>query len=153
MIRYDGYDITFQEVPDEVSLVFNITNCPGLCDGCHSPWLRGDYGRPLLEDINRIILKYKEMITCVCFMGEGRDRDELKRAVDIVHSYKLKSCIYSGSDENHWEQYHTDYFKFGSYKPDKGGLSSPDTNQRLYHYTRSTGEYEDITFKFYRRPL
>ena len=77
MVKYDGYDITFQEVPNEVSLVFNITNCQGTCEGCHSPWLRGDYGRPLHGDLESLIQKYKGLITCVCFMGEGNDVESL----------------------------------------------------------------------------
>ena len=44
MIKYktDTVQVVFEEIPDEVTLAIEITNCPGMCVGCHSPWLRGD---------------------------------------------------------------------------------------------------------------
>ena len=37
MLKYSNYEITFAEVPDEISLCINLTNCPHKCIGCHSP--------------------------------------------------------------------------------------------------------------------
>lgn len=45
MTKYVDYDIVFQEVPGEVSLALNISNCPFKCEGCHSPHLRENIGR------------------------------------------------------------------------------------------------------------
>ena len=134
VLRYDGYDITFQEVPHEVSLVLNITACTGHCRGCHSPWLRRDYGRPVLDDLPGLIKKYTGLITCVCFLGEGRNPAALASCVDMVRRNGLKSCVYSGRDQNRWELYRSDYFKYGSYREDKGPLNSPTTNQRFLFY-------------------
>ena len=36
MLKYANFDVVFQEVPDEVTLAINITNCPNQCPGCHS---------------------------------------------------------------------------------------------------------------------
>ena len=38
-LKYLGYSIVFQEVPDEVTLAINISGCPHKCEGCHSKYL------------------------------------------------------------------------------------------------------------------
>ena len=40
MLKYAGYDIVFQEIPDEVTLALNLSGCPNGCPGCHSPHLQ-----------------------------------------------------------------------------------------------------------------
>ena len=50
MLKYYNYDIVFQEIPDEVTLAVNLTNCPHRCIGCHSPHLRHNIGEPLPAD-------------------------------------------------------------------------------------------------------
>ena len=44
MLKYAGYDIVFQEIPDEVTLALNLSGCPNGCPGCHSPHLQRDEG-------------------------------------------------------------------------------------------------------------
>ena len=55
MLKYSNYEITFAEIPDEISLCINLTNCPHRCVGCHSPWLQKDNGTPLtyIELVNK----------------------------------------------------------------------------------------------------
>ena len=100
MIKYLGYTVTFQEIPNETTLCFNITNCPYHCKGCHSPELQTDTGKDLEQDIIRIIERYIDGITCVCFMGEGSDIDALERCMLIVSRYypELKIALYTGMD-------------------------------------------------------
>ena len=47
MLKYTTCEVTFAEVPDEINLCINISNCPNNCKGCHSPWLKEDNGTPL----------------------------------------------------------------------------------------------------------
>ena len=47
MIKYKETQVTFSEVPDEISLCINISNCPHRCKGCHSPYLQEDVGYEL----------------------------------------------------------------------------------------------------------
>lgn len=153
MIKYDNYSIMFQEVPDEISLVFTITNCQNNCEGCHSPWLREDAGRPLRHDIDGLIKKYANQITCVCLMGDGNDYDELEEIFShIKDKYELKTCLYTGC--NHLNKFGRlfdclDYIKIGSYDKNKGGLCSRTTNQVFYKITN--GKFEDITHRFWDR--
>lgn len=143
MTKYDGYYITFQEVPNEISLTFTITNCPHFCKGCHSPWLRDNIGKCLKEDIFSIINKYDEMITCVCFMGEGNDVDEL---VSLAKEIKHKTAIYVGLDSISDWMLNFDYVKIGHFDESFGGLDKPSTNQKMYKIIGD--KFVDITYKF-----
>ena len=164
MIKYkpDTTQIVFEEVPDEVTLAIEITNCPGMCEGCHSPWLREDIGEELtVEKLNELIDKNKG-ITCICFMGEGKDPEALKRLAFGIHlrsDYPYKVALYSGRDfvEDEYDQYF-DYLKIGAYRKEFGPLNKETTNQRLYEVERISGTdfavetiRRDITYKFWRK--
>ena len=70
MLKYAGYDIVFQEIPDEVTLALNLSGCPNGCPGCHSPHLQRDEGEALTPGaLERLLERYGREITCVCFMG------------------------------------------------------------------------------------
>lgn len=152
-LRYKGYTITFQEVPNEVSLVFNICNCPYHCSDCHSKYLWNDDESELLMPNLRVILEtYKDMITCVCLMGGDWNLNELKDVLNIIKDNGLKTCVYSGADNISLFAPLTnllDYVKIGSYKEEYGGLNSPTTNQRFYMV--DNGEYKDVTSLFWRK--
>ena len=86
MLKYYNYDIVFQEVPDEVTLAVNLSNCPNHCPGCHSPHLCKDIGNCLDEEtISNMISKYNKSITCFCFMGGDANQDEVIKMAEYVH--------------------------------------------------------------------
>lgn len=92
MLKYAGYDIVFQEIPDEVTLALNLSGCPNGCPGCHSPHLQRDEGEALTPGaLERLLERYGREITCVCFMGgdatPGRSRrvGAAHRAYDRGH--------------------------------------------------------------------
>ena len=152
MIKYTGVYVTFQEVPDEVSLVLTISNCLGRCDGCHSPWLGEDIGDDLEKDLPGLLDKYDGCITCVCFMGEGNDKDALMRCCQMISSRGLKRAIYSGRDQVDFNEIgFPEYIKVGSYKKELGGLDSYTTNQRMYKKSDCSNEYINITNLFRNR--
>ena len=39
MLKYVNTGVVFQEIPDEVTLAINISNCPCHCPGCHSHYV------------------------------------------------------------------------------------------------------------------
>ena len=47
MLKYTTAQVTFRELPDEVTLCINISNCPIHCPECHSKELWGDIGTDL----------------------------------------------------------------------------------------------------------
>lgn len=154
MIKYkpDTTQIVFEEVPDEVSLAIEITNCPGHCVGCHSPWLREDIGEELTPDKLFWLIEKNKGITCVCFMGEGKDPEALKKlAMDVRVRYPyIKTALYSGRTEVEPEyDSFFDYIKVGPYIPEKKALNFKTTNQRLYEITDEGRK--DITSKFWKK--
>ena len=165
MIKYkpDTVSVVFEEVPDYVTLAIEITNCPGHCEGCHSPWLREDIGEELTPEILDDLIRENRGINCICFMGEGKDPEAMKRLAFSIHlrsDYPYKVALYSGREEVE-DEYNAyfDFIKVGPYIPTKGPLNKETTNQRLYQITRNFNEEagkveiirEDITYKFWRK--
>lgn len=118
-LKYLGYTISFQEVPNEISLIFNISGCPYKCKGCHSTYLWEYKGNYLSKDIDSIFNEYLGMFSCVCFMGGDTNLIELKELLKLCKSKGVKTCIYSGADDisifKDCMKY-LDYIKYGSYK-------------------------------------
>ena len=153
MIKYAEEMICFQEVPDEITLSFSISNCPRRCEGCHSAYLSQDIGLPLKQHLLSAIEANKGLITCVLFMGGDDEKqiDELRDCIEICHREKLKVALYTGSDEFP-SQLSTslDYIKYGHYDKSRGGLTSKNTNQKFYK--KNNGEWIDITYRFWKTP-
>ena len=157
MVKYYSTSVVFEEIPDEVTLAIEITNCTGMCVGCHSPWLRDDIGEELTPDKLFELIDANKGITCVCFMGEGKDPEALKwLAMDVRVMYPhIKTALYSGRTEVEPEyDSFFDYIKVGPYIPEKKALNFKTTNQRLYRIDAQFGNDEtervDITNKFWR---
>ncbi len=153
MLKFYNYDIVFQEIPDEVTLAVNITNCPNRCPNCHSTFLWEDVGEPFNEENASIILNdYKDAITCVSIMGGDNDPKEVNRmAAWLKKTYGLKTGWYSGQSElaKDIELKNFDYIKLGPYIEEMGSLKKKTTNQRLYKILPD-GQKEDITFRFWK---
>ena len=151
MLKYYNYDVVFQEVPDEVSLAINLTNCPNRCPDCHSKHLWEDIGEELSEDeTSRLVDIYRGDITCVLIMGGDASKNEVEALAHYIkHSLNLKVAWYSGRYEKPQNIGDFDYLKFGPYLEEKGGLKSADTNQRFYKVV--DGELIDQTERFRKR--
>ncbi len=146
-LKYLGYAIAMQEVPDEISLIINISGCPHHCEGCHSQYLWEYKGNYISYDLPALISQYKDYITCVCFMGGDQNINELNALCDYVHLQNLKCCLYTGLDDFPANMPELDYVKIGHYDMNKGGLDKLTTNQRMYK-RGELGIYSDITYKF-----
>lgn len=154
MLKFHNYDIVFAEIPDEVSLAINITNCPNACKNCHSLWLWKDEGEALNEESLSFILgEYLSSITCVTFMGGDREPKEIDSLAKFVkEKFNKKVAWYSGKDEisDEINLKNFDYIKIGSYKEELGALKHRTTNQKLYKL--KDGEIiEDITYRFWKK--
>lgn len=170
MLKYVNTEITFSEVPDEITLCINISNCPCHCKGCHSPYLAEDIGILLADwaeyskeehSINTPIdklIEANEGITCVCLMGGDSDTELLNAlASEIKAEYDIKVAWYSGRQELSKNIYlgWFDYIKLGPYIEELGPLNSRTTNQKFYQVCNMASideepRYEliDITYKF-----
>ena len=101
MLKYANFDIVFQEVPEEVTLAINITNCPNQCPGCHSKYLWENSGKQLdTNELYRLVDQYKTGITCVCFMGGDNEPESVAQlANQVKKDYGVKVAWYSGKNE------------------------------------------------------
>ncbi|MBO4741553.1 MAG: anaerobic ribonucleoside-triphosphate reductase activating protein [Bacteroidales bacterium] len=158
MLKYANYDIVFQEIPDHITLAINLSNCPNRCEGCHSPYLWKDEGYVLdSAELDDILAKYKDNITCVCFMGGDAAPKEVAGLANYIKRthQDLKVGWYSGKNEIPKDVNDTvfDYIKLGRYDAACGPLSSPTTNQRMVQRL-SDGRIKDITdfFQKNRKP-
>jgi len=154
MLKVASYDVVFQEIPGEVTLALNLSNCPCHCPGCHSQHLAEDIGEVLDEELlDGLIDRYKGLITCVAFMGGDAEPEEVARLA--AHVKGVKTAWYSGrqyTPENvpfHFPLSTFHFVKFGPYIESLGGLKSEKTNQRLYK--RVGDVWEDITAVFWRK--
>ena len=154
MLKYVNTGIVFQEIPDEVTLAINISNCPCRCPGCHSQYLWDDIGLPLdTAAIDAFVNKFGSDITCIAFMGGDADPRAVNQLAQYIHEEhpSFKVAWYSGrlripSSINKTD---FDYIKIGPYIRHLGPLKAPTTNQRLYRQ-RLDGTFEDITERFWR---
>lgn len=154
MLKFHNYDIVFAEIPDEVSLAINITNCPNACKNCHSLWLWKDEGEELNEEsLSLILSEYISSITCVAFMGGDREPKAIDGLAEFVkEKFNKKVAWYSGRKEISKEinPKNFDYIKIGSYIEELGALKQRTTNQKLYKL--HNGEIvEDITYRFWKK--
>lgn len=144
--------IYLQEIPDELTLGISISGCNIKCKGCHSKetW-NENFGEELtIQKIDELIKKNKH-ITCFLFFGGEWLIDELEQFflhINKKHT-KIKLALYSGSPEITPELIkYLDYYKVGPYIEKLGGVSSMNTNQRLYRISSDKKELLDITYKF-----
>ena len=143
--------VVFEEIPDEITLAINITNCPCHCKGCHSTFLWEDTGTQLTKSELDELIKKNDGITCVCFMGGDSEPKTVNLLAEYIQNAKnLKVGWYSGMDElsDDIKVENFDYIKIGHYDYELGGLNTKTTNQRLYKVNE--GELEDITYKFWK---
>lgn len=135
-MRYLSQQITFQEVPDEISLSFLITGCPIKCKGCHSSdsWSARKGEILNTEVLTEFIKKYQYAITCVLFLGGEWHPSEIIELLKVARDSQLKTCLYTGLDDVSADiKKELTYLKTGSWKKELGGLSETYTNQKLIH--------------------
>ena len=162
MLKYVDTKVTFSEVPDEISLCINISNCSCHCKNCHSPYLAEDIGEPLIyKDThnNRTVINCNPLselieankgITCVCLMGGDSNPEYINILGKTIKCHKLKSAWYSGRQElsKDINLEFFDFIKLGPYIEELGPLNSRTTNQRFYKV--SGKELVDITNLFWK---
>jgi anaerobic ribonucleoside-triphosphate reductase activating protein len=156
MLKYLNTQVTFAEVPDEITLCINITGCKNGCKNCHSSYLAQDIGKPLNKSSLSELIEGNKGVSCVSFMGGDSDAIHLVALASWVKTHThLKVAWYSGRQELagivarqlQW----FDFIKLGPYKEEFGPLNSRTTNQRFYKV--SGKELVDITNKFWKHEI
>lgn len=155
MLKYVNTGVVFREIPDEVTLAINISNCPCRCPGCHSHYLWEDIGLPLNTDaIDAFIERYGADITCIAFMGGDSEPAGVQQLALYIHEnhplyhvawYSGRLRVPAGISKEEF-----DYIKIGPFIRHLGPLNSPTTNQRLYRRLPDN-TFEDITHSFWHK--
>ena len=151
MLKYVDTKVVFQEVPNEITLAINISNCPCHCKNCNSPYLAEDIGTELTFNELRRLIKNNSGISCIAFMGGDSEPKRIDALASFVtNHYQLKVAWYSGRQElsKDIELRNFDAIKLGPYIEELGPLSSRTTNQRFYRVEK--GVLIDITNKFWK---
>lgn len=177
MLKYTDTEVTFAEIPDEITLCINLSNCPCHCEGCHSSYLAGDIGEVLTFSRIEKLLKRNKGITAVCFMGGDNDPKLVNHYASLIRHMlvavpfvypqgcgeltgitvirhlclnPIKIGWYSGRQElsKEIDLNNFDYIKLGPYLKECGPLNCKTTNQRFYAIV--DGEMVDITHKFWK---
>ena len=156
MLKYVDSKVVFAEIPDEITLAINISNCPCHCINCHSSYLAEDIGEPLdLQHLTNLIDSNRG-ISCVCIMGGDANPSEVDDIAQDIKEYypELKVAWYSGRQElsKEIELENFNYIKLGPYIKDKGPLNCRTTNQVMLEIDVIQGKVfkKDITAKFWR---
>jgi anaerobic ribonucleoside-triphosphate reductase activating protein len=133
MYYYD-FQVVLQEVPGEISLCFSISGCNLHCEGCHSPflWKEGN-GNLLTENVYTSLLnKYKNLATCVLFMGGEWHEEELINMLQLAKKQDLKTCLYTGEEFiSEAIKNELTFLKTGKWEQKIGGLEKNSTNQKF----------------------
>ncbi|MGN1263944.1 MAG: anaerobic ribonucleoside-triphosphate reductase activating protein [Prevotella sp.] len=155
MLKYVNKGVVFQEIPDEVTLSINLSNCPCRCPGCHSQYLWQNIGDPLTPMVlEEFVKEYGSDITCICFMGGDAEPIYINNLARYIHREhpNLKVAWYSGRTRIPSTVCKTDfdYIKIGPYIKHLGCLKERTTNQRLYK--KAAGDdFTDITSRFWTK--
>lgn len=152
MLKYLNTQVTFAEVPDEITLCINITGCKNGCKNCHSSYLAQDIGTELTFNEVRKLIKKNSGISCIALMGGDAEPDKINTLASFIinHYGSIKVAWYSGRQElnDNIDLCNFDYIKLGPYKEEFGPLNSRTTNQRFYKVNGK--ELVDITNKFWK---
>ena len=131
-MKFTESEVVLREIPDEITLAINISNCPYHCPGCHSPHLWEDIGLELTAPLLYQMIERNKGITCVAFMGGPFNEVQAWSLWIHMMFPKLKTAWYTGSSALPIFENTLDYIKIGRYIAELGPLSSPTTNQKLY---------------------
>ena len=158
-MKYVNSSIVFQEIPDEVTLAINISNCPCRCPGCHSPYLWADTGSELTTDaIDSFMEEYGSDITCIAFMGGDAEPETVDKLSAYIHrTYPtIKTAWYSGRTQLSplVDPSNLDYYKLGPYLPHHQPASLPQGSRRYmggHNPTTAKGTIERWQFENEKR--
>jgi len=153
-LKYESSMVTFTEVPDEITLCFNITGCPCHCKGCFEPWLAEDTGTILDYAVLQSEIASHNHITCICFLGGDGRYNEIAQLIQLCKKDypRMKFAMYSGIPGMvEVVAPYLDYYKIGSYQEKYGPLNKKTTNQHFFK--KENGEWIDITYIFQKEKI
>ena len=161
MLKYLNTQVTFAEVPNEITLCINITGCKIKCKNCHSSYLAENIGTILGSTELVYLINNNKGITCVAFMGGDSSPSDINNLAKLIKEVfpKLKVAWYSGRQElsKDIDLENFDFVKLGPYIEELGPLNNKTTNQKFYiveklYCGNDNYKYDlkDITYRFWK---
>lgn len=161
MLKYVNTSVVFAEIPNEITLAINISQCPNKCKNCHSEYLQSDIGNLLTSEVLFELIKKNKGISCVCLMGGDAEPSEVSRLLELVKDnfLNIKTAWYSGKDHisKQINIKNFDFIKIGPYIEKYGPLNNKNTNQIMYEIRYVNDEFgnlvpflNNITSKFWK---
>ena len=163
VVYYYSPQVTFREIPDEISLTIP-TLCYNHCSkDCNSKfcWIENWKGKreELTKEVLKSLILKNEGISCVTIMTSLNFEELIKLFSFIKEDFpKLKTALYIGVEEKEVlnnEKFlnlikKLDYLKVGSFKKEFGPLNSKTTNQKFYliNHFEDKDYFECINNKF-----
>lgn len=147
-------NIVLQEVPDEISICFNISGCQLNCPGCSWRNLEMTPRELTREFYTEILNQNKGLASCVVFMGGEWKHAELVWLLDTAREMGFKTALYTG--QNHITLdllQRLDYVKMGPWRPQHGPLNSNTTNQVFFKLEQITHKFQKNSDKANACPL
>lgn len=165
MLRFLYQGVTFQEVPDEISMVFYMLGCPRHCEDCHSKhfWdteVPEDLGKPFtLKNLSETIQEHRidyDNSSTLLFMGGDWEEEEFLKVIQlfvIAFTYddqlkleKKDLAWFVGTDKDDLKKNRIsmrcfDVIKYGKYIKELGGLDNPNTNQLYFQKSWNMKNY------------
>ena len=89
MLKYVDTRVCFAEIPDEITLCINLSNCPCHCKGCHSSYLAEDIGEVLTHSRIEKLLNMNKGVTAICFMGGDNDPKLINHYAKLVRESSI----------------------------------------------------------------
>lgn len=96
MLKYVDTKVTFAEIPNEITLCINLSNCPCHCINCHSQYLAEDIGEILTFSRIQKLLKDNEGVTAICFMGGDNDPKLINHYAKLIkelHAEEVETTV------------------------------------------------------------
>lgn len=148
-LKFTEYQISFSEIPEQISLSINISNCPHKCLNCHSPHLQQNIGQKLTTKKLLSILNLNQDITTITLLGGSQNINQINKLFKKIKSIhpNILTAIYLGDDNipPHLNLNYVDYLKIGKYIPQNGNLANPNSNQILYQITHKNYNNYSLT--------
>ncbi len=97
MLKYVDAKVVMAELPDEITLAINISNCPCHCKGCHSSYLANDIGKPLTITRIEKLLEENKGVTAICFMGGDSEPKLINHYAGLIRQMVVPVLEHEGT--------------------------------------------------------
>lgn len=148
-----GKGVTLTEIPDHISVYFEIGGCVQQCHNCHSLHHQERGDTVDVDYVVRYAIHQAEHGATACVLMGGTTSKYLSKQnlAQVINRLSpiLPVGLYSGAevDDYFMSNKNLRWYKAGAYVEALGGLAAPTTNQQFYQRDKD-GEWVLANGKF-----